>query len=100
MAQPIILDIPHDLGRAGARERLAKGTGQIAGIVPGGSLKEHRWDGDTLYLTIEAMGQRIASRIEVDDTIIHAVLDLPPLAALFASTIKEQLGKVGTKLLR
>ncbi|WP_254514774.1 polyhydroxyalkanoic acid system family protein [Novosphingobium sp. G106] len=73
--------------------------GQIAGIVPGG-LKEHRWDGDTLYFVIEAMGQRVASRIEVHDANIHAVVDLPPLAALFAGAIKEQLGQVGNRLLR
>lgn len=100
MTQPITLDIPHGQGRAGARERLEKGVGQIAGIVPGGSLKEHRWDGDTLYFVIGALGHRVASRIEVGDAVIHAVVDLPPFAALFAGAIKDQLGEVGTKLLR
>lgn len=100
MTQPITLDIPHDLGRAGARQKLEQGMGQIAGIVPGGSLKEHRWEGDTLYFVIEAMGQRVTARIEVREVDIHAVVDLPPLAALFANTIKAQLGLVGTKLLR
>lgn len=100
MTQPITLDIPHDLGRSGARARLEKGVGQIAGIVPGGSLKEHRWDGDTLYFVIEAMGQRVASRIEVHDANIHAIVDLTPLAGLFAGAIKEQLSQVGTRLLR
>lgn len=100
MTQPIMLDIPHELGRVGARQRLEHGTDQIAGIVPGGSLREHRWEGDTLYFVIEAMGQRVASQIDVYDTRIHAVVDLPPLTALFASTIKEQLGLIGIKLLR
>lgn len=100
MTQPITLDVPHSLGRSGARERLERGTAEIVGIVPGGRLTEHRWDGDTLHFVIEAMGQRVVSRIEVHETNIHAVVDLPPLAALFAKTIQEQLGQVGTKLLR
>ena len=48
MPEPITIDIPHKLGRAGARTKLQAGVGQIAGIVPGGSLREHRWEGDTL----------------------------------------------------
>jgi hypothetical protein len=42
------------LGRATARQRLENGVDQIAGIIPGGSLKEHRWRGDTLFFVIEA----------------------------------------------
>jgi hypothetical protein len=100
MTEPITINIPHKLGRAAARAKLNSGTSQLAGIVPGGSLKEHRWDGDTLFFTIEALGQRVASKIEVFEDRVHATVDLPPFAALFASKIRESLKGIGTKLLR
>ena len=100
MTQPITVNIPHSLGRAAARQKLDRGVGQIAGIIPGGTLTEHRWEGDTLFFAVAAMGQRVASQIEVFETSIHATIDLPPFAALFARTIKEKLGTVGKKLLR
>ena len=100
MPEPITMDIPHTLGLAAARKRLADGVGQIAGMAPGGSLKSHRWEGDTLFFELEALGQRVAAKLEVFDTRIHAVVDLPPMAAMFASTIRARLGRIGTNLLR
>jgi hypothetical protein len=100
MADPITVDIPHKLGREAARAKLEQGVGQIASVIPGGSLKSHRWEGDTLFFEIEAMGQRVGTKLEVFETRIHALVDLPPIAALFAEKIKAKLGQVGTKLLR
>jgi hypothetical protein len=100
MPQPITIDVPHELGRVAAREKLEKGVGQVAAAVPGGSLKSHHWEGDTLIFEIEAMGQRVGAKLEVFDTRIHAIVNLPPLAALFAEKIKTKLSQVGTNLLR
>lgn len=56
MSDPITIDIPHKLGLVQARQRIEQGVSQIAGIVPGGKLTTHRWEGDTLHFTVEAMG--------------------------------------------
>lgn len=79
MPEPISIDIPHSLGRDAARVKLDHGIGQIAGVIPGGSLKAHRWQGDMLFSEIEAMGQRVAAQIEVFETRIHALVDLRSL---------------------
>jgi hypothetical protein len=100
MPDPITVDIPHKLGKAGARAKLDSGIGQLASMIPGGSLKYHRWEGDTLTFAVEAMGQKVASKLTVFETHVHAVVDLPPMIALFANTVKDKLGSVGTKLLR
>lgn len=100
MADPVIVDIPHKLGRAAARARIAGGVGKIAEIVPGGGHVEQRWEGDTLHFTVAAMGQTVASRLEVLDDKVHAEVDLPPMLALFAAKIREKLAEKGTKLLR
>ena len=100
MPEPITVDIPHKLGRDVARARIAGGIGRLAGMFPGGGHVEERWEGDTLHFTVNAMGQRVASRLEVFDGHVHAVVDLPPMLALFAGKIREKLASEAPKLLK
>ena len=100
MADPITVDIPHKLGKAGARVRIEQGLGQLARIVPGSAITEQHWEGDSLRFTLEGMGQRIAAQLDVLEDKVHAVVDLPPMLALFAAKIRAKLMDDGTKLLR
>lgn len=99
MADPVTVDIPHKLGREGARARLASGVGKIGQMFPGGGTVQESWRGDTLHFTVTAMGQSVASRLEVFDDRVHAEVDLPPMLALFAGKIREKLQKEAPKLL-
>jgi hypothetical protein len=99
MSEPITIDIPHQQGREGVRAKLDRGVGKIAGVVPGGVVSDHRWEGDTLHFTIEGMGQRVASRVEIFEEKVHAVIDLPPFLALFADKIRQKLAREAPKLL-
>ncbi|MES2987862.1 MAG: polyhydroxyalkanoic acid system family protein [Pseudomonadota bacterium] len=100
MADPVKVDIPHKLGRDAARARIAGGVGKIAEIVPGGGTVEQRWDGDTLFFGVTAMGQSVTSRLTVFADHVHAEVDLPPMLALFAAKVRDKLVEKGTKLLR
>ena len=100
MTEPITMDIPHKYGREGVRAKLDSGVDKIAGVVPGGVVKDHRWDGDTLHFTIEGLGQRVASKVELFDDKVRATIDLPPFLALFAEKIRDKLAKEAPKLLR
>lgn len=99
MADPITLEIPHKLGLEGARTRIAGGVNKLADAIPGGSVDEHHWDGDTLFFTVSAMGQRVASRLDVGDDKVRATLDLPPMLALFAEKIRAKLSREAPKML-
>jgi hypothetical protein len=99
MGVPVEMDIPHKLGKAGVRERLDKGIGRIGTMIPGGALVEHHWEDDTMLFTVQAMGQRIASRLETFEDKVHAAIDLPPLMALFANQVKAMLESEAPKLL-
>jgi hypothetical protein len=99
MTAPVEVDVPHKLGRAEARRRVERGFGKLAGWIPGGQVGEHRWDGDTLHFTVEAMGQRVAARLRVEEALVHAHLDLPAFMAMFAGRIQAQLSKNAPKLL-
>lgn len=100
MPEPIKVDIPHRLGRETAKARLGGGVGKLAEMVPGGGKVEHRWEGDSLFFTVSALGQTIASRIDVGDTIVHCEVDLPPMLALFAGKVRDKLLTVAPKLLK
>jgi hypothetical protein len=99
MSEPVIVDIPHKLGKEGARARLASGVGKIASMIPGGGAVQERWDGDSLHFTLSALGQTVASRLDLHETHVHAEVDLPPMLALFAGKIREKLSKDGPRLL-
>ncbi|MGK6322328.1 polyhydroxyalkanoic acid system family protein [Sphingomonas sp. DT-51] len=99
MSRPVEVDLPHQLGRAGAKQRIEGGFGKLAGYVPGGHVTEHRWDGDTLHFVVEGMGQRVAVRLDVADNNVHAVFELPGLLAMFAEPLRAKLEKDGPKLL-
>lgn len=100
MSAPIELDLPHQLGKAAARARLDGGIGRLASFVPGGSVTEHHWDGDTLSFAVEAMGQRIASRLTVFEDKVHATFDLPPMLSMFAGPLRAVLAEEAPKLLK
>ena len=99
MTNPVTVDIPHKLGRDSARSRLDGGIGKLADMFPGGGNVTHHWEGDTMVFTVQAMGQSIASRLEVHDAHVHAVIDLPPFLSLFADRIRAKLNKDGPRLL-
>lgn len=100
MPDPITVDIPHRLGRAEAKARLAGGIGKLATLFPSGATVEHRWEGDTLHFTATALGQTVISRLDVFDARVHAEVDLPPMLALLGSRVRAQLAQIGPKLLK
>lgn len=100
MSAPVEVDLPHKLGRVEARRRVEQGFGKLAGWIPGGKVSEHRWEGDTLSFTVEAMGQRVHARLDVQDALVHARIELPAMLGVFAGQIQAALKANGPKLLR
>ncbi|MEQ7873747.1 polyhydroxyalkanoic acid system family protein [Sphingomonas sp. ASV193] len=99
MSQPIDVDIPHQLGKAEARRRLETNIGSLERHIPGGAAVANRWDGDTLHLTIHAMGQAVESQIDVRDALVHCRVLLPGMLGLFAGPIAAALKSQGSNLL-
>jgi len=100
MTAPIALDIPHSLGKAAAYDRLDRGIGKIGRMIPGGGSVTHSWAGDTMTFTVTAVGQTMNCTATVFDDKVHAIVDLPPMLALFAGKIRDALGAGLPKLLK
>ncbi|WEK42784.1 MAG: polyhydroxyalkanoic acid system family protein [Candidatus Sphingomonas colombiensis] len=99
MTAPIEVDVPHRLGTASAKERIGSGFGKLADFVPGGAITDHRWDGDTLYFTVEGLGQRVSAQMDVSDANVHCTFTLPAFLAMFSDRIRAKLEREAPKLL-
>lgn len=93
------MDIPHQLGKIAAHDRLDRGINKIGTLIPGGGEVRHQWDGDTMKFTVTALGQTLVCLATVFEDKVHAVVDLPPMLALFAGKISESLKRELPKLL-
>lgn len=99
MTLPLTLDIPHKLGKSAVRDRLDRGIGKIGSIIPGGGTVRHHWDTDTMNFTVTAAGQTMSCRATVFEDNVHAVVDLPPMLAMFADRIRDALSRELPKLI-
>lgn len=99
MDQPLAVTLPHKLGRAEARQRIAGGVDKLKQYIPGGADVASRWEGDRLTLDIKAMGQAVTGHIDVEDSQVRVEVMLPPMLTMFARQIGGFLNRKGTELL-
>lgn len=100
MTQPIVIDLPHKLGIEPAKARMSRGIGKLQDHIPGGSAQvESRWEGDRMYLKVQALGQEVSGHIDVLETKVRLELIVPPFLALFAGKIEALVRSRGAGML-
>ena len=100
MAKPVVVDIPHDLGREEARRRLEKGFGRIREQIAGHALAfEERWENERLHFQAGALGQKVSGRVDVFDKSVRIEVDLPWILATIAEKLQGRIRKEGQLLL-
>lgn len=116
--RPIVVTIPHNLGKAEARRRVTEGFGQMreqltssmagqggsGGGLLGGAMRsmfsfQDRWNGDRLEFEGGGLGQKVTGRIDVGDESVVMQVDLPEMLAALADRVMGQLQQQGKKLL-
>jgi hypothetical protein len=100
MSTPLIISIPHRLGRDEALRRLK--TGLAAAAANFGhlfSIDEESWTGDHLQFRISALGQAANGSIDVADDHVRLEVFLPWLLAKLAQTLQPLIRREGTLLL-
>lgn len=99
MSKPVVITIPHQLGRAEARRRLDEGTLQLTSqIGAAGDLKKE-WVGDTLRFSLAAIGQTVSGTIAVEDQEVRLEVILPGIFGMIAGKVKGRLREQGQILL-
>jgi hypothetical protein len=100
MSRPLIISIPHHLGREEAARRIKTGLAAArANYSAFLSIHEETWAGDRLSFNIGSLGQTAAGTIDVADDHVQLEVALPWLLASFAERFAPFIRKEGTLLL-
>lgn len=100
MTNPLMVSIPHRLGREEALRRLKSGLeGARTNYGHLFSVKEESWNGGHLRFQVGALGQVLSGTIDVLDDRVNLELVLPWLLAKLAGAIAPRLRKEGTLML-
>jgi hypothetical protein len=100
MSQPLLVSIPHRLGRQEATRRLKTGLGNArANYAQWLTIGEEVWNGDTVQFQVRALGQSAGGRVDVFDDHVQLEVTLPWLLAKFAEKLAPAIRKEGTLML-
>lgn len=100
MSKPLVVSIPHNLGKAEAMRRLQGGIGglksqfgdKVAAI-------NETWAGDRMDFRVGAMGQNVSGHLDVMEDQVRVEVQLPWILAMVAEKAKSFIQKQGTLLL-
>ena len=99
MSAPLVVSIPHSLGREEAMRRLKTGLSRAATSVPVLSVDEERWEDNRMIFRVRAMGQAAAGHVDVADDHVRVEVMLPWLLQRFAEAAQAMIRSRGDRLL-
>lgn len=99
MSAPLIVSIPHSLGRDEATRRLKAGLTRAAASVPVLKVDEERWEDNRMIFRIRALGQAASGHLDVADDHVRLEVTLPWLLQRFAEVAQVAIRNRGNLLL-
>jgi hypothetical protein len=99
MSQPLVVSIPHRLGREEATRRLKGGLSRAAATVPVLHVDEERWEGEHMFFRVRALGQAASGHIDVAEDHVRLEVMLPWLLQKFAEAAQTVIRDRGKLLL-
>jgi hypothetical protein len=99
MSAPLVVSIPHSLGREEATRRLKTGLTRAASSVPVLKVEEERWEQDRMVFRVRALGQTASGHLDVADDHVRLEVTLPWLLQRFAEVAQVAIRNRGKLLL-
>jgi hypothetical protein len=99
MTKPLVVSIPHSLGREEAMRRLKTGLSRAASSVPVLSVDEERWEDNRMIFRVRALGQAAAGHVDVAEDHVQVEVVLPWLLQRFAEAAQAAIQNRGKLLL-
>src|SRR5262245_59143827 len=99
MPGPLIVSIPHGLGREEAMRRLKTGLSRAAAHVPIIHVDEERWDDNRMVFRVRALGQAAHGHVHVEQDPVKVEGTLPLLPQRFADMAESGIRSRGKLLL-
>ena len=100
MSKPLVVSIPHQLGRAEAERRIKSGLATVrAHYSTLFHIQEETWTGDRLLFNISTLGQSASGLIDFADDHVRLEVTLPWLLAMIAEKLTPAIRKEATLML-
>jgi hypothetical protein len=99
MSAPLVVSIPHRLGREEATRRLKAGLTRAATSIPVLKVDEERWEDNRMVFRVRALGQAAAGHLDVEDDHVRLEVTLPWLLQRFAEVAQVAIQNRGRLLL-
>lgn len=99
MSAPLVVSIPHRLGREEAVRRLKTGLTRAATSFPILKVDEERWEDDQMIFRVRALGQVASGNVQVAEDHVRLEVTLPLLLQRFGELAKAAIQNRGKLLL-
>jgi hypothetical protein len=100
MSKPLIVVIPHSLGKAEALRRLQGGLGQVKSQFSSKIASfDEQWTADRMDFRVGVLGQTIDGRLEVLEDSVRIEVQLPWILSVIADKARGFIARQGQLLL-
>lgn len=96
---PIVVTVPHHLGKEEALKRLKPALGKAAETFPVFKVEEEIWSDNRMNFRVRALGQVVSGHCDVGETGVRLEITLPWLLHKFAATTQKLIAGRGQALL-
>ena len=99
MAGPLVIIIPHGLGRDEALRRMKPALGKASLSLPVLEVEEEVWSGDRVDFRVRALGQVAAGNVQIGEDNVRLEVTLPWLLQKFGEVVQRTIQGRGRVLL-
>ena len=99
MSQPIVVTLPHQLGKAEALRRLQTSFGDAQSSGGGLLVFKNQWSDDHLDFHASILGQNTTGTVDVAEDHVRLEVKLPLLLSMLANKAKALVEKQGKLML-
>lgn len=99
MSEPLVVTIPHKLGKEEALRRVQPALSKVSKHFPMLQVEEEIWSGDRMSFRVRALGQVASGTITVAEENVRLEVTLPWLLHKFAELVQKTVSTRGRVLL-
>jgi hypothetical protein len=99
MSEPLVITIPHKLGKEEALRRVKPALAKASESFPVLKVEEEIWSGDRLNFRVRALGQVASGNVQVGDDNVRLEVTLPWLLHKFGEAVQKAIAGRGRILL-
>ena len=99
MSEPLVVRLPHNLGKEEALRRVKPALGKASSSFPVLSVEDEIWTGDRMTFRVRALGQVAAGNVLVTEDHVQLEVTLPWLLHKFAQAVQKTVTGRGRVLL-